>query len=392
MKQAERRLITAFLLLSMVFLSAVFAVQGSLLSTMIAQYQLTPANQGLANTMAFAGGILALVGAFTMQGRWKKRTLLKWALFMCVAGLALMYVAPDYFVYVAAWFVAGFGLGLMDTLLSACMADLYSGRQAVTMMCMLHTAYGLSSVLSPMGYAALLSAGVPWKRVYLVIGAAGLLIVAGAWAVKHVFAIRDGEALSRRPMSLKGILPALRQGRLLWLVAALFFHGIFLSGLNTWINRYAEGLGDGVTVPAQSCVFLGVMLSRMLMPFLPVKPQKYVVAGSLLGGVALCIGLTMPGGWALRVLLMVSSLCFGALIPCTITLGCERQPGNTLLVTTGIMLALYLGQALSSPLIAALEAAVGLWAGILLCAICMGLFGFCCIRDAAGKKKRAESA
>ena len=75
MKKTERSLITIFLLLCMVFLSAVFAVQGSLLSTMIDNYQLNAANQGLANTMAFTGGIIALISAFALQGRWKKRTL-----------------------------------------------------------------------------------------------------------------------------------------------------------------------------------------------------------------------------------------------------------------------------------------------------------------------------
>lgn len=68
MKKAEKGWITAFLLLCMVFLSAVFAVQGSLLSTMIEKYQLDAARQGTANTMAFLGGILALVCAFPCRG------------------------------------------------------------------------------------------------------------------------------------------------------------------------------------------------------------------------------------------------------------------------------------------------------------------------------------
>ena len=84
MKKTDRALVTVFLLLCMVFLSAVFAVQGSLLTAMIDAYRLTPARQGLANTMAFAGGVLALVCAFLLQGRQRKRTLLK------IAGIALI--------------------------------------------------------------------------------------------------------------------------------------------------------------------------------------------------------------------------------------------------------------------------------------------------------------
>ncbi len=387
MKKTERAWVTAFLLLSMIFLSAVFAVQGSLLSVMIDAFQLDAARQGLANTMAFIGGVTALIIAFLLKGRWKKRTLLKAAILICAAGLVLMWLAPVYGLYVAAWFIAGFGLGLMDTLLSACMADLYTGRQAVTMMCILHTAYGLSSVLSPMIYAALLSRATPWKLIYLLIAAAGLLLVAAALMIRHICRMTDTEVLSRQKNDLRLILPALREGRLLWLVAAIFFHGIFLSGLNTWINRYADTLVTAITLPAQSCVFLGVMLSRLLMPFLPIRADRYVITGGLAGGIALCIGLLFPGGWFLRIMLILSSLLFGALIPCVITLGCERQKDNTLLATTGIMLMLYLGQAVSSPLIAALESLLSLRAGMFLCALCMALCSLCCAADAAAAKR-----
>lgn len=387
MKHSERLWITAFLLLCMIFLSAVFAVQGSLLSTMIDHFHLDAASQGTANTLAFAGGIIALISAFALQGRWKKRTLLKVAVLVCAAGLALMWLAPSYSLYVTAWFITGFGLGLMDTLLSACMADLYTGRQAVMMMCILHTAYGLSSVFSPMGYAWLLGHGTPWKQIYLVIAAAGVILLLGALVIRRCRRIVDREERSPQTIDLGHILPALRQGRLLWLVAAIFFHGIFLSGLNTWINRYADTLPGSIAIPAQSCVFLGLMLSRLLMPFLPIRAGHYVKVGGLLGGVALGIGLLFPHGWLLRGMLMLSSLLFGALIPCVITLGCERQKSNTLLATTGIMLALYLGQAVSSPLIAALEAAFGLRSGMFLCALCMLLCSLCCVADEAHARK-----
>ena len=384
MKRTERALITLFLLLSMAFLSSIFAVQGSLLTSMIDHFHLDHSRQGLANTVASAGGIIALVGAFALQGRWKKRTLLKAAIFLCSAGLALMWIAPGYGLYVAAWFVTGFGLGLMDTLLSACMADLYTGKTAVTMMCILHTSNGLASVLSPMGYAGLLSAGVHWKQVYLIVAGAGLGILLVALVVRILCKIVDREEPAAQAVSLRRILPTLRDGRLLWLTASIFFHGIFLSGLSTWINRYADTLGDAIALPAQSCVFIGLMLSRLMMPFLPIKTEKYVVSAGFLGCGFLCIGLLFPGGWLLRVMLALSSLMFGALIPCVITLACGRQPSNTLLATTGIMLALYLGQGVSSPMIAGLEALLGLKAGMLLCALFMALCSLCCLIDRKG--------
>ncbi len=392
MTRREKAWVTLFLLVSMAFLSSVFAVQGSLLTSMIDHFALDASRQGLANTAAFAGGIIALVGAFALQGRWKKRGLLKAAVLLCALGLCLMWLAPGYGLYVAAWFVAGFGLGLMDTLLSACMADLYEGKAAVLMMCILHTANGLASVLSPIGYAALLGSGMHWQTVYLLIGAAGAAIVAIAATVRRLASISDPEFLAGQSISPRRILPTLHSSKLLWLTASIFFHGIFLSGLNTWVNRYADTLADGVAFPAQSCVFLGLMLSRLLMPFVPIKPHRYVNAAGLLGGALLTIGLYLFDGWGLRILLALSSLMFGALIPCVISIACQRQKTHTLLATTGIMLALYLGQAVASPAIAALEAVAGLRAGMLLCAVCMLLCSLCCIADSTAAKRDTTPA
>lgn len=390
MKRSERTWITVFLLVGMVFLSGVFAVQGSLLSTMIEKFQLDASRQGLANTMAFAGGLAALVSALSLQGRWRKRTLVKASILICGAGLVFMWCAPVYGLYVAAWFLTGYGLGLLDTLLSACMADLYTGKMAVVMMCLLHTAFGMASVLTPMGYAALLAGGMPWKNIYLVIAGAGLLIVLAALAVKKAGNMADREPLSKQNASLKNIFRTLHQGRILWLVAAILFHGIFLSGLNTWVNRYADGLGGSIAIPAQSCMFMGLMVSRLLMPFLPINTSRYVSLGGVLGGLVLAVGLLFPNGWILRGALVVSSLLFGALIPCVLSLGCERQRDNTLLATTGIMLAMYFGQGISSPMIAMLESMFSLQAGMFLCAFSMILCSLCCAADALGQRKSGK--
>lgn len=388
MKRTDRRMVAVFLLLGIAFLSAIFAVQGALLNSMIDAYGLRASNQGTANAAAFAGGIAALITAFFLQGRRRKRALLKASIALCAAATALLWLAPNYPIFCAVWFVVGFALAMMDTLLSSCMADLYTGESGTRMMCVLHTTFGLASVLTPMGFQALLLAGVPWKRIYLLIAAFGAALLAVAAAVRAIRRIPDPEALSAPAVSLGDIAGGIRAGRLAWFVLAMLFHGVFLSGLNTWINRYAESLPGGVQVPAQSCLFLGIMLARLLFPLLPVKAGRYVQVGGLLGGAALAVGLCLSSGLLLRLALLASGLLAGALLPCIISLGCDRLRENTLLATTAVMLSMYAGQAVSSPIIAGLESAVSLRAGIALCAVCMALCSACCIRDAAAGGRR----
>ena len=383
MSAIHRRLIAMFLLMSIAFLSAIFALQGALLDAIIDGFSLKATSQGLANATAFAGGIVALLAAFFLQGRRRKRALLKASIGLCAAALALLWLAPGYGIFCAVWFVEGFGLAMMDTLLSACMADLYTGRRATDMLCVLHTFFGVASVLSPIGYQALLEAGMPWKRVYLVVALCGAALLAAAVILKALWHIPDGEVLHSRTATPRDILGGIRQGKLAILVAAMLFHGIFLSGLNTWINRYSDLLGGHFSIPAQSCLFFGIMLCRLLMPLMPIRAGQYVRFGGILGAAVLAVGLCMPHGLGLRACLILSGLLAGALIPCILSLGCERLRKNTLLVTTAMMLALYAGQAVSSPLIAALESAFGLRAGIALCAVCMALCSGLCVADAA---------
>ena len=383
MSDANRRSIALILLLSIAFMSAVFAVQGALLNAMIDAYALDASNQGSANAAAFAGGIVALLTAFFLQGRVRKRALLRASIGLCAAGLVMLWLAPGYLVFCAVWFVVGYALAMMDTVLSACMADLYTGEAATRMLCVLHTFFGLASVLTPIGFQALLAGGMPWKRIYLVIAVSGALLLLAGTLVRIARRIPDPEVLNARAVSLGDIAGGIRAGHLALLVIAMLFHGVFLSGLNTWINRYADALSGSLALPAQSCLFLGIMLSRLLMPLLPIKTGRYVQFGGLLGAVALGIGLCLTSGIALRVALVLAGLLAGALIPCVLSLGCDRLRENTLLVTTAMMLALYAGQAVSSPIIARLEAAFGLRWGIALCAVCMALCSVFCMMDQA---------
>ena len=150
----------------------------------------------------------------------------------------------------------------------------------------------------------------------------------------------------------------------------MFFQGFFLSGLSTWINRYSESTGAvSALMPAMSFMYLGLMLSRLIMAFLPVSTEKYVKTAGFAAGAVMLFGTVFPG--ALNICLLISGLFFGAMIPCMLTIACGRLRENTLTATTALMLALYFGEAFSSPVIGAIEKAAGLSAGILLCAAFM---------------------
>ncbi len=380
MKSHSHRSLALLLMLGMALLAAVSALHGALLSSIIEHYQLSKSAQGAASAFASAGSVLALLGAFFLIGRLPKLTLLRLALVLNAVTLALMKFAPVFGAFTALWFLCGIGSGFIDMLLSSCMADLYSGRTATRMMCLLHTLFGLSSVVCPAIYGRLIRTGLPWNDIYLYIGA-----LCAALAVSLTAALfmerRAGEkalaAEERLPLRTIGV--TLRSGAMPGLVAGMVCHGIFLGGLNTWINRYvsvtlASSMGDY----ALSFLFFGVMSSRLLVFLLPVSTVRYVRVSGLVGGLLLLSALPFCNGLLLCIALSAAGLAFGALIPCMLDLACREVPESSMLATTALALSLYLGQIVAPPLIGALESAVNLHAGICLCGVFMLLSSICC--------------
>ena len=378
MTGTKRAALTAYVLASMVLLAAVFSLQGALLDAFSEAYGLDGSVKGFANTAAFIGTIAALITAFYLQGQVTKYALLRVALGVCAVALVGLAVAPNYGFFTGAWLVLGLGLGWIDGVLSACIADLYEGKTGRIMMCMLHMTFGLSSTVSPMCYKAMIGAGLNWQRVYIPVAvlAAALVVIS---LIGRAAGLRANETLTRAPFSASRVFLDLKEHNILPLMGAMAFHGLFLSGLNTWINRYAEGLGGNITLLAQSCMFAGIMISRGVVPFLPIRTEKYVAVSGFAAGAVLLCGLWTGSAVLLRVCVALCGLLYGALIPCILNLGCADMAENTLLATTGMMFALYLGQSFSSPLIGALEKAINLRAGMILCAVSMPLCSLCCI-------------
>ena len=390
MGSGKNRTLAIFLLLSMAFLSGIFALQGALLSAMIEAFDLRASAQGLPNAAAFAGGVAALAIAFAASRKMKKWPMLVGSIALCVLALAGLKAAPGFAAFVAVWCVLGLGMGWMDTLLSACMAELYQGKWAERMMCLLHTAYGVASMAAPALYVRLMDGGMEWKDLYLVAAAfgGGLLILAAL-----TMRLWRGRSAAAKPQDgrRENLWTLIREGKLLWMMAAMFFHGIFLSGLNTWINRFSETVSHPFAgLPAMSFLFFGVMVSRLVVPYLPVKTKTYVKTAGFLACACLTAGVAIGEGLALGVCLALSGLLFGSLLPCMLTLACGRLTEHTLTATTALMLSYYLGEAAASPILGAMESAFSLGAGMILCAALMAGASLCCALDPAigGRHKK----
>jgi len=364
------------------FLASIFEVQGALLNDIIGYYGLADSAQGLASAAVSAGAAAALVSSFFLIGRLPKLLLLRISVLFCGVFLILLKIAVSFQLFIAIWLLIGIGMGYMDMLITSCMADLYEGRTATRMMCLLHTAYGLMATLAPLIFFALMTGGLAWNSIYICLGIMGaaifVLLFFTSGSLKG--GTERGDSLKEQRMTLRDMGTLLSGGTLPGLMAAVFFQGVFLGGMNTWISRYVGvTLGSALGSASLTAMFLGLMISRLTVPFLPVRPEKYVRTAGIAAGVVLLAALPFQNAYIMCAAVFVCGLAFGALLPCMLSLGCASAPGSTMFATTVLMLALYAGQAITPPVIGAMETAFGLRTGIALCAAAIILCSVSCM-------------
>lgn len=390
MTKAQRNCLTAALLMGMMFLAAIFTLQGALLTSLITHYAVADSIQGFASSAASIGGVAALISSFFLIGKLSKLLLLRLSVATCVVFLVLLKLSPGYALFVAMWFALGIGMGYLDMLVSSCMADLYEGRAATRMMCILHTSYGIVSSLVPVLYGRLLASGTKWNNIYLYVAAAGaVLLVLFIIAMRYARTDRQAEPTAENRMSFRDMRAILSKGVLPALVCAMFCQGIYLGGFNTWIERYVSvTLGSNLGSLSLSLMFFGVMLSRLTLAFAPINPVKYIKIAGIASGLFLLASLPFKSGAIMCIGIFASGACFGAFIPCALDVGCAATPESTMFATTAMMLAVYLGQAVAPPIIGALGAAFNLHVGIAFCVAFTFLCSlFCSFAKLSGSKR-----
>lgn len=369
MRKSQRNCLAAALLLGMMFLAAIFTLQGALLTSLISHYSVADSVQGFASSAASAGGVVALISSLFLIGQLSKLLLLRLAVATCAVFLALLKIAPSYALFVVMWFALGIGMGYLDMLVSSCMADLFEGRAATRMMCILHTSYGIVSSIVPIVYGRMLSSGMKWNNIYLCVALAGFaLLILFSIVVRYARTEKQAEPTAERKMSFSDMRSIMSKGALLALVCAMFCQGIYLGGFNTWIDRYVTfTLGSNLGSLSLSLMFFGVMISRLTLAFARISPVKYIRLAGAASGLFLLAALPFKSGVMMCLGIFASGICFGAFIPCTLDVGCAVTPESSMFATTAMMLAVYLGQTVAPPVIGALAAAFNLHVGIGFC-------------------------
>jgi len=352
--------LTVFLAL---FIFASFnATHGTLLNSFIEHYDLETALQGFPAAAQNIGCAIALLLSFRLVRSLGKERVL--ALALCATALFILPLgfAPSFAWLVCLCGVIGICVGLIDTLASSCIAEMYQGRAGSAMLCLLHAIFGAAGVAMPAITNWAMSAGIAWNHLYFILG--GFALATLAYTMPVCLKSHSVELLRRDSSSIRfaSVLDFLKNRDRALLLVCMALYVCSLSNAQLWTDRYVKnylGRAD-LAALSLSLFWLGLTGSRLSMSFIRISPMTYLRTALPLSGVVLLIGLITGNPWVICILSALASLLSGATLPLILGELCGRYDGNTLIVTTVSLMFVYTAQCLCPLGVGALTTSVGL--------------------------------
>lgn len=239
----------------------------------------TLADLGLITFAYGAGYTVSTLASGELTRRYSTGPLLVSASLAAAASLAVFVTSSAWFPFLVAAFVVGLSGGLLDAGVNAYVA-VHRGARA---MGIIHTGFGVGSMIGPLLVAVLLSQGLSWRIAFGALAVAELVLAIAF--VATVSAIESNEQES-------GARPSVgNNGRVLVLSLAVFFlYAGVAAGTGAWsysLLTEGRGFSAGVAGVAVAAYWGGVTAGRVALGVFGnrVEPNR-VLTLSAIGTVA----------------------------------------------------------------------------------------------------------
>jgi MFS family permease len=141
---------------------------GPTLSQLSKDFSLGLSEMGMSLTCQFIGFTVFVVASGIAADHIGKKNVMSGALIMLVISSLALSFAPNYSLFCAALLFLGGGMGILETMSNALLADLDPGN-SVFMLNFLQVFFGLGAIFGPILVGAAYSRNISWRLVYQVI-------------------------------------------------------------------------------------------------------------------------------------------------------------------------------------------------------------------------------
>ncbi|MEG0832848.1 MAG: MFS transporter [Oscillospiraceae bacterium] len=353
------RIATGFCFVFMASYAISFAMYSTILPSIIEFYKTDLTTASLFNVSESLGHIVIMFLTMLFADRVNKNKLL--GAIVTLFGLVLIFSgkAPSFFVFLLMRVALGMTSSVCDNLTAAYISDITGENRAQTLS-ILHSLFGVGSLVGPLFAAYLLENGFVWQDTYVALGS---VVLASGLAFLIVFAVirkpdsavvdGDSAGLKIKPPYLE-MLKNRNVAVLCFANVLLSFFMYFTSWLPTYLKMDNPAIyTTDITAYIITMYSVGMIISRLSYAGLSKKLRAatYLQYQAIITAAVAASGLIVSNLYYWFVVAFLIGLVSGANYTAKFVLACEEYPRFSSTVTAITAIATALGSMIANPLI-----------------------------------------
>jgi fucose permease len=291
------------------------------------EYRLSGLMAGLLPFFGFIAFALFSVPGGVLMDKKGKRFLMLLSLAIVLVGEALPAITTGYRMLVAAIFLIGVGMTLLQVAGNPIMRDVSEEGRFARNLTFAQFVKGLGSIAGPAVAIALVARGLPWNSIFRVFGFVVAITLAGVALLK----VEEKKGGDKPPASIASSFALLWNPYVFTMILGLFLYVGAEVGVNSWIatflnQKFQFDLGSLAT-SGIAFFFVALSIGRLVgsavLSFMSARQFLLVTAGlSVLGTLGILVGSKEVA----VVSIFLTGLGFGNVFPLVFSILIDRMP------------------------------------------------------------------
>jgi MFS transporter, FHS family, L-fucose permease len=291
------------------------------------QYHLSGFMAGLLPFFGFIAFALFSVPGGVLMDKKGKKFLMLLSLAIVLAGEALPALTTGYALLVAAIFLIGIGMTLLQVAGNPIMRDVSEAGRFARNLTFAQFIKGLGSIAGPAVAIALVARGLAWNSIFSVFGVVVAITLVGVTLLK----VTDQKGEDKPPASIASSFGLLGNPYVFAMIFGLFLYVGAEVGVNSWIATFLHqkfqfdlgSLATGGIAFFFVALSLGRLIGSAVLNFMSARQFLLVTAGlSVLG----TLGIMMGSKEIAVASIFVTGLGFGNVFPLIFSILIDRMP------------------------------------------------------------------
>ena len=365
------KIVTTNSYLSLMTYGISLTVIGPALKEVQGEIVLTGSQLGLFTTFLSVGLIISVLAGGFFVDRYRIKSVGLWGQLLLALGQFTFSIFGSFPVGLFAFFMIGFGGGLIEIVVNTIISGIYAERRTAALN-LLHGFFGVGALIGPILMGYLVENGFGWRFGYQVIALASVVVLTLQLLTKYP------EKVSSDKIDFSYFFKIMRNPYTLILGAMILLYVGSEMGINYWSVLYMEtNLGiPKITASSFLTYFWLAMTFGRFITFMVAQKiggKRLLLCLTLLSVFVFSVFIFSRSGIAAGWALLALGLAFSGIFPTVVALGTDRFP-EALGTITGFLMSFMGGGTLLFPLlIGAISDVSSLRTGMLSILLFVGL-------------------